>query len=51
MTEARPPFDVDAVITWVDGDDPVHRARREAALGEAAHTHAAAKPTRFGDAT
>lgn len=49
MTDPRPAFDVDAVITWVDGDDPVHRARREAALGHAATTHAAAKPTRFGD--
>ena len=22
-------FEVDAVITWVDGADPVHRAKRE----------------------
>ena len=52
MNDARPPtdpFEVDAVITWVDGNDPVHRARREAVLGTAASTHAAAKPTRFGD--
>lgn len=54
MTGARAPaapapFAVDAVITWVDGDDPVHRARREAALGLAATTHAAARPTRFAD--
>ena len=53
MNDARPPaapsFEVDAVITWVDGNDPGHRARREAALGAAAGSHAAAKPTRFGD--
>ena len=52
MNDARPPadpFEVDAVITWVDGNDPVHRARREAVLGTAAGTHAAANPTRFGD--
>ncbi|MBQ8366150.1 MAG: Stealth CR1 domain-containing protein, partial [Alistipes sp.] len=23
-------FKIDAVITWVDGDDPRHRAKREA---------------------
>ncbi len=54
VDNARPPvpghpFEVDAVITWVDGDDPVHRARREAVLGAATLTHAAARPTRFGD--
>jgi hypothetical protein len=48
-SDAAPAFAVDAVITWVDGDDPAHRARREAALGPAATTHAAAKPTRFAD--
>jgi hypothetical protein len=53
VDDARPALplhpDIDAVITWVDGDDPAHRARREAVLGDAARTHAAAKPTRFGD--
>lgn len=25
---------IDAVVTWVDGDDPAHRRKRQAALGE-----------------
>lgn len=29
------PPQIDAVITWVDGDDPVHRAKRERYLGKA----------------
>lgn len=42
--------DIDAVITWVDGSDPAHRARLDAYLkasGLAAHGSAAS--TRFGD--
>jgi len=31
--EVAPPVPVDMVFTWVDGDDPVHRAKRRA-LGE-----------------
>jgi hypothetical protein len=42
--------DIDAVITWVDGSDPAHRAKLHdylQASGLAAHGSAA--PTRFGD--
>lgn len=49
MDNARPPVKVDAVVTWVDGDDPAHRARMEEVLGTARHALAAAAPTRFGD--
>lgn len=38
---------IDAVVTWVDGDDPAHRAKLEAhlaSLGRRPHT---AAPTRF----
>lgn len=48
---AEPDGPVDAVIAWVDGADPAHRARLEAAL--AAHgiaRPASAHPTRFNDA-
>ncbi|MCK0168574.1 stealth family protein [Jannaschia sp. S6380] len=37
---------IDAVITWVDGEDPAHRARRAAHGDAAAHPDAAAA-TRF----
>ncbi|MEO8161246.1 MAG: stealth family protein [Arenimonas sp.] len=41
---------VDAVITWVDGNDPEHAHRRAQVLGaDAVASHAAAAPTRFGD--
>jgi len=41
---------IDAVITWVDGADPAHARKRAKLLGaDAAATHAAADPTRFGD--
>jgi hypothetical protein len=43
-------LDVDAVITWVDGADPAHRAKLGAYLGkDAARPSASADPTRFGD--
>jgi hypothetical protein len=29
----RPPFEIDAVFTWVDGDDPTWQRRRDAATG------------------
>lgn len=48
MTETA--SDIDAVITWVDGSDPNHRAKLDAYLqasGLAGHGSAAA--TRFGD--
>lgn len=42
--------DVDAVITWVDGADPLHRQKLEAFLGAGASDDSgAADPTRFGD--
>lgn len=44
------PFDVDAVITWVDGNDPSHRHKLNSYLqtsGDASKE--AAKPTRFND--
>jgi hypothetical protein len=42
--------DIDAVITWVDGADPAHRARLEAYLAASGLGGAgAAAPTRFGD--
>jgi len=45
-----PPFDIDAIITWVDGSDPAHRARLQAFLQESGLGRAAAAdPTRFGD--
>ena len=43
---------IDAVITWVDGSDPLHRAKREAAaqaLGRPLHANAA-NPHRWGSA-
>lgn len=43
-------FEIDAVITWVDGSDPAHRAKLDAFLqasGLAGQSGAA--PTRFGD--
>jgi hypothetical protein len=40
---------IDAVITWVDGADPVHARKRARLLGDAAASHAAADATRFGD--
>lgn len=33
MAETNVKFDIDAVITWVDGDDPVHTAKRRAYSG------------------
>ena len=38
---------IDAVITWVDGDDPRHRAKREKHTDKAKPILAGAKPTRF----
>ncbi|WP_420450893.1 stealth family protein [Ilumatobacter sp.] len=34
----EPPFPIDVVYTWVDGDDPEWRRRRDRALGVAAST-------------
>lgn len=31
-TKSAPADPIDAVVTWVDGNDPAHRAKREAAL-------------------
>lgn len=36
LTGARCPFPIDLVYTWVDGDDPIWRTRRDRALGGAA---------------
>ena len=42
--------DIDAVITWVDGSDPAHRAKLDAYLQASGLAgHASAAPTRFGD--
>lgn len=50
MQAQQPPFDIDAIITWVDGSDPAHRARLQAYLDESGlGRSAAAAPTRFGD--
>ncbi len=38
---------IDAVITWVDGDDPEHRGKREKHTGSTRPTPAGAMPTRF----
>ncbi len=48
MTEAA--SDIDAVITWVDGSDPAHRAKLETYLQASGLAgHGSAAPTRFGD--
>lgn len=45
----RPP--IDAVITWVDGSDPVHRKKRDDALAATGKVRTpAAHSTRFNDA-
>ena len=42
--------DIDAVITWVDGSDPIHRAKLDAYLQASGLAgHGSAAPTRFGD--
>jgi hypothetical protein len=38
---------IDAVVTWVDGQDPTHRAKLEAYLAALGRRPAAAAPTRF----
>lgn len=38
---------IDAVLTWVDGDDPAHRARLEAHLASVGRRPQAAAATRF----
>ncbi|MGE4609838.1 MAG: Stealth CR1 domain-containing protein [Paracoccaceae bacterium] len=45
----RPPTNIkiDAVITWVNGDDPKHRAKREKFTDKAKSIPAGAKSTRF----
>jgi hypothetical protein len=42
--------DIDAVVTWVDGEDPQHRAKLDAYLGSIGRRPAAAAPTRFRSA-
>jgi len=44
---AIPVPDIDAVVTWVDGDDPVHRAKLNRLLESLGRTPSAAAPTRF----
>lgn len=42
--------EIDAVITWVDGSDPAHRAKLDAYLQASGLAgHGSAAPTRFGD--
>lgn len=42
---------IDAVITWVDGNDPIHQAKLEKALGNKSRKHIpGADKTRFGNA-
>lgn len=41
------PFPIDVVITWVDGDDPVHRDKLNQYLQVLGQTPRAAAPTRF----
>ena len=45
--KSRAPHNIDAVITWVDGEDPRHRAKREKYTDRAKPISAGAKPTRF----
>ncbi len=40
-------FPIDAVITWVDGDDPLHRDKLNRHLQALGHKPRAAAPTRF----
>ncbi|MET0659365.1 MAG: Stealth CR1 domain-containing protein [Steroidobacteraceae bacterium] len=40
-------FDIDAIVTWVDGDDPLHRAKLNALLATLESRPATAAPTRF----
>ena len=50
MQAQPPPFDIDAIITWVDGSDPAHRGRLQSFLEQSGLARAAAaEPTRFGD--
>ena len=49
MDHPGSPIAVDAVITWVDGSDPLHQQKLQAALGDRRQQFAAADPTRFGD--
>ena len=46
QTAAKTP-DIDAVITWVDGDDPAHRAKLGRLLQSLGRTPPSAAPTRF----
>jgi hypothetical protein len=43
----KPTLEIDAVVTWVDGDDPAHRAKLNRLLESLGSTPAAARPTRF----
>ena len=42
-------MDIDAVITWVDGNDPAHRAKFEAYLASDAPHLKSVEPTRYKD--
>lgn len=41
-------FDIDAVITWVDGNDPEHKSKLSSYKNQASHVESI-KPTRFCD--
>ncbi len=42
---------IDAVITWVDGEDPIHQQKLEKAIGKRSRKHIpGAEKTRFGNA-
>jgi len=47
MTEPLHP--IDAVVTWVNGTDPAHRAKLNAYLESIGHVPEAADPTRFNE--
>jgi hypothetical protein len=43
----KPTPEIDAVVTWVDGEDPAHRAKLNRLLESLGSTPSAARPTRF----
>ena len=47
-TAPRAGYDIDAVVTWVDGADPAHRAKIRAHRPDGYHEEASS-PTRFDD--
>jgi len=51
MKDRSPENPIDAVITWVDGDDPKHQAKMNAVLQGKSRNHIpGAEKTRFGNA-